>query len=347
MAGWDKPMENTTLLQNILTANSCYLAGKVQLLEDSGPFFLIITCIDPRLTGLLVPALGLPRGRAMIIRTAGNRISASSHDIQKSVASAMYVRGVREIFVVGHSDCAMAAFPTEAAIESFRNSGVPRSAFGDGDIREWFGAFGDIRANVIESIGNLAQFQTVSPDAKLHGLLMDTLTGKLEVLRDGYISGPAAGRAARADSASAESSSEPSAAKPASGSSLSDHGSGGGSAMVSKTRQVPPATGIHTPPPAQFYQPESTAEAMKIVADFFHNERQNPRLKNDLHRMRELLAQKRNPLEILAQAARIAGENAVRYPKLPGAIEYLALQFKAANSGDQRISGILSQLIRF
>jgi carbonic anhydrase len=343
-------MSNFTILEQILAANQGYLTGTARPLEDAGPFFLVIACIDPRLTGLLAPAMGLPRGRAMIIRVAGNSILPTSHDVQRSVAAAMYIRAAREIFVVGHTDCAMAAFSTQSVIESFRGAGVPRSAFGNGDLREWFGAFTDIEANVFQSIENLAHSGILPSDARLHGLIMDTITGKIEVLRkadpegqltpepshstgDLGITPPLPDpRFQAAPKPQAISPGEP--PPPLSAASKSQRGPAGIPGLAPAVRE-------------SAAPPESMAEALKVLADFIQRERQNPKLRPDLLRLRENLSKESDPFELLIEVARIARENAIRYPRVPGAVEYIAEHLKSGNAGDGRTTSTLRQILRY
>ncbi len=342
-------MTNPSILDQILEANKSFMAGAPKPLDDAGPFFLIITCIDPRLTGLLTPAMGLPRGRAMIIRIAGNSILPSSHDVQRSVAAAMYIRGAREIFVAGHTDCAMAAFSAQSVIENFRSAGVPRSAFGSGDLREWFGAYSDIKANVFQSIENLARSGILPSDAVLHGLIIDTVSGKVEVLKSTDFEKHTSTEQPRSTDVTEISSPPANAPVKASRSLPASHGEARTPIPTESKRHKGPASILGGMPSNQesASPPQSMAEALNILTDFFQKERQNPKLRPDLLLLREKLSKDASPLELLLDAARIARENAVRYPRVPGAIEYLASQLKSGNSGESRIGSILSQILRY
>lgn len=178
---------STTLLQQIRDANKSYLTGAPKALDAVAEPFIVIVCIDPRLTCLLEPAMGLPRNRAIVVRTAGNRVCADDRGIQRSIAAGLYMKHAKEIFVVGHTDCAMSKFSTAEVIESFRSAGVPRTAFGDDDLRSWFGAFGDVKTNVVESIQFLRRSGLVPSSMKIHGLVLDTVTGAVDVIWDGDV----------------------------------------------------------------------------------------------------------------------------------------------------------------
>jgi carbonic anhydrase len=173
------------LLNQILEANRCFLSGSAKPIASEGDPFIVIACIDPRLTELLEPALGLPRHRGIVIRTSGNVISENSPEALRSVAAGLYLKNAKEIFVAGHTDCAMARFLAQDVIESFRSAGVSRGAFGNADLRAWFGAFSDIRANVLQGIAYLRKSGIVPSAVKVHGLLLDSASGAAELLFEG------------------------------------------------------------------------------------------------------------------------------------------------------------------
>ncbi len=82
------------LLNQLQEANRQFLLGSPKYLDSAGDSFIVISCIDPRLTGLLEPALGLPKHRAIVIRTAGNLISETGPDMLRSVAAGLYLKKV-------------------------------------------------------------------------------------------------------------------------------------------------------------------------------------------------------------------------------------------------------------
>src|SRR5437867_3149666 len=174
-----------TLLQEITEANTSFLAGNPRLLDASGDPFIVVSCIDPRLTSFIEPALGLPKNRALVVRTAGNQVTALCNDALRSIVAGVYVKGGTEIFIVGHTDCAMSRFSTQDVIENFRKAGVERSIFGDADIRAWFGAFHDVKTNVIQSVDYLRKSGFLPPLLKVHGLVLDIQNGKLDTVYNG------------------------------------------------------------------------------------------------------------------------------------------------------------------
>ena len=65
----------------------------------------IVTCMDTRLTELLPAALGIKNGDVKIIKNAGGVISHPFGSVVRSLLVAIYDLGVKEIMIVGHSDC--------------------------------------------------------------------------------------------------------------------------------------------------------------------------------------------------------------------------------------------------
>ena len=183
-------MSEATLLQQTLEANKNYLAGSPRFLDSSGAPYLVVACIDARLTGMLEPALGLARGRAAVVRTAGNRITEQCAESLRAVAVALFLKGASDIFIVGHTDCAMSHFSAAEVVESFRRVGIARTAFGDEDLRTWFGAFSEIRANVVDSVQSLRQSGLVPAHCRVHGLIIDSVSGNVEVVVDGDVAAP-------------------------------------------------------------------------------------------------------------------------------------------------------------
>jgi len=288
---------------------------------------VVVACIDPRLTGFLEPALGLPRNRATVIRTAGNQLSARTLDALRSIAVALYVKKAREIVIVGHTDCGMAGFSVAEVTDNFRNAGIARSAFGDEDLRTWFGAFASVRDNVLGSIEYLRKSGLISRDVKTHGLILDTSQGTIEVVVDGDLiregaapppvgsvldkTGPTIGEKgkeeAMADSATASTPSQ--VAHP-------------------QAEPVPKKGPIVVGQPAAkpdraAAAPGSVVEAALILRDFFNRERQSQQMQKAIADLRSTWRQEKNPYHVVAELQKIGRAYETQYPRLPGAFAYL------------------------
>ncbi|HYK89701.1 MAG TPA: carbonic anhydrase [Acidobacteriota bacterium] len=317
-----------TLLQQVREANKKFLAGTPQLLDSSGAPFIVVTCMDPRLTGVIEAALGLPPHRAIVIRTAGNSVSDANTDVLRSVAAAIFLKGGKEIFIAGHTDCALSKFSAAAAIESFRNAGIPRSAFGDADLRNWFGAFTDVKANVISAVEYLRKSVLVPKDVKVHGLIIRIESGEAEVIADGDVApaevAPTQVKheevAAPPPIAAATAAAAPSAPAPAPAS------------LVQKGVKGPVVIPTSEKTPGPIKPPESMLDAAMIVRDFIYHERRNAQFERTLAKINNLLKTERDPVRLVTELDAVAHSYKAKYPKLPGALEYLknSLQGKGA-----------------
>ena len=74
----------------------------------------VLTCMDSRVDP--IRELGLARGDAMILRNAGAQVS---DDVERSLRLAAKL-GVREIWLMAHSDCAAHGSDDDAALAELR-----------------------------------------------------------------------------------------------------------------------------------------------------------------------------------------------------------------------------------
>jgi len=325
-------MSEATLLHQILEANKDYLAGSPRPLDSSGAPFLVITCIDPRLSAFLEPALGLPRHRALLIRVAGNLIT---DDTLHSVAVALYVKKAEEIYIVGHTDCGMTKFSAAEVAENFRNAGIQRAAFGDQDLRQWFGAFNSVRDNVVSGIETLRDSGLISPQIKIHGLLFDSNQGSLEVVVDGNLHPaspplPASSEAQdKIEAAAIEESSKEAVPPPA-----------------------PKDAGQQTHKPANISTPaagpeasDSLLAAMTVLQEFIQKEKQSRQLQDVFYNLRLQWRRDKNPALIFGELKRLGNTYRERYPNVPGALLYLEKALRSGRVDKLGFTDLLKRLL--
>lgn len=188
------------MLAEILKANQAFVARRPRGPANapfSGPAkkLAIVTCMDARLVGLIPDALGCSERDAVVIRNAGNTITRWDESIPRSVAAAVYLQDVRHVAVVGHTDCRMAG-DTLALADGMRRAGISRDGLGDRDLREWFGIFGGVEANVRAVVDALRRSRLLPGGIGIYGLIIDTETGELRGVADEKSAGQAEGRAA-------------------------------------------------------------------------------------------------------------------------------------------------------
>ena len=153
----------------------------------------IITCMDCRLVNMFEPALGLERGDVLELRTAGATISVpdrphAANDLIRSLAGGIYLLGVRQVIVVGHTECGLAKVDPTVLIAAMQALGVdPEQLIQQEGLRdvnglvEWIGAFKDVHLNVQEVV-SVIRNSPFLPKLPVHGLVIDINTGKLTIV---------------------------------------------------------------------------------------------------------------------------------------------------------------------
>ena len=319
-------MAESSLLNQIIAANKSYLSGTPSFLDPAGEPFVVITCIDSRLTGFIEPALGLPRRRAIVIRTAGNQVSEKNSDLLRSLAVALYVKNAREIVIVGHTDCGLSSFSVSEVTENFRKAGIPRTAFGHEDLRSWFGAFADIRANVVRSIEYLRKSALAPPSVKAHGLILDTESGTLQVVVDGESVWEATPSTIEAilpqekPPLPEEEKEEPAEAMDAADS------------RPAKPEPRPKGPVIIQKPEPQSEPPDSLLEATLVLHDFLQQQRHDKSVQKAITDLRTIWRQQKSPYHFLFELQKIGRAYQDRYPNLPGAMLYLEHAVKSGTA---------------
>ena len=143
----------------------------------------ILTCMDTRLTCFLPEALGIGRGDVKLIRNAGNNIVGE--DAIRSIAAAIYSLGCEEVMVIGHTDCGMAGADANKVKAKMIEYGIDEAEIDKVDLAEWIGAIPDEEQNVIETVEKIKNHPLITDKVPIHGLIIDIVSGKLDVLVDG------------------------------------------------------------------------------------------------------------------------------------------------------------------
>lgn len=185
------------MLQELLAHNERFLQETALPRVGHAPskHTAIVTCMDCRLVNMFEPALGLERGDVLELRTAGATISlpertAANNDLIRSLAGGVYLLGVRQVFVIGHTECGLSKVDPTALISTMQTLGVdPQQLiqqYGLKDVDglvDWIGAFKDVHLNVQEVVEVIRQSPFL-PKIPVYGLVIDINTGKLTVVDD-------------------------------------------------------------------------------------------------------------------------------------------------------------------
>ena len=175
------------LLNEVLESNKEFVEefDEVKLSHMPKKKLAIVACMDTRLTdGFLEQSMGINRGDAKIIKNAGNNVL--DRDVIRSVAAAIFALGAEEVMLVGHHDCGMAGADPEKLKANMLKKGISPDEIAKIDISQWIGAIETEEANVIKGVEKIKNSPFIPANVPVHGLIMDPITGKIDVLVNGY-----------------------------------------------------------------------------------------------------------------------------------------------------------------
>ncbi|MCZ8521451.1 MULTISPECIES: beta-class carbonic anhydrase [Paenibacillus] len=182
------------LLGNILSFNRTFVEEKKYEPYLTSKFpekkFVVLTCMDTRLVELLPACMNIKNGDVKMIKAAGGFVSTPFGGIMRSIIVAIYELGAEEVFVVGHYDCGMSSVNPEKIKGKFVERGVKNETletleYSGFDINRWLKGFNDVTDSVRGSV-NLINNHPLVPDIPIHGLVIDPVTGRLDLVVDGY-----------------------------------------------------------------------------------------------------------------------------------------------------------------
>ena len=185
-----------SLVANILKANEAFCANPPvdYTREDQKKSKLpqkqlaIITCMDTRLVNFLEPALGISRGEAKIIKTAGNGVTSVFDGTIRSLLVCIFELGVQEVFVIGHHECGMEKTTAESLTSAMRARGIAPEAIQmvSKELKEWANDFCHPEQNVRDTVAQIRSNPLIPKDVPVHGLIFHPRSGKLDLLVNGY-----------------------------------------------------------------------------------------------------------------------------------------------------------------
>ena len=181
-------------LDEILDANRAFLSRPRPPTAGHRPRrrAAIITAMDGRLVGLLEAALGVNRGDVVEIKVAGPTIPEGEEldsAVIRSLVSAIYLLGVREVVVVGHLHAGMRPVDGREVVASMQALGVnPDSlaAYRDNGVEglmRWMSGFGETDAAKVAA--QIRSHPYVPRTVAVHTLVIDPNTGALELVARG------------------------------------------------------------------------------------------------------------------------------------------------------------------
>jgi carbonic anhydrase len=164
-----------SLIDGALSANRM-VAGDYDpnLGKPPAPKIAIVTCADPRLSGIAA-RLGLADADVDMIRNVGTVVD---EDAVRSLIISTRLLGTREIMIINHNDCGMTKFTDGELRDRLREETgtlpVAPAAFS---------SFTDPEENTREQMVKARSHPWISADVPIRGFVFDVFTGRLtEVL---------------------------------------------------------------------------------------------------------------------------------------------------------------------
>lgn len=180
-------------LEEMLKFNEQFVAKKEyeQYETDSYPNkrMVVFTCMESRLVELLPKALNIQNGDVKMLKNAGAIIRKPFDSIMKSILIAVYELKAEEIVVIGHHDCGMSKTKTNQLLEKMKKSGISDQTIqtidrAGIDLHEEFHGFNTVQQNIKQSVHIIRNHPLLPTYIKVHGLVIDPSTGKVDVISE-------------------------------------------------------------------------------------------------------------------------------------------------------------------
>jgi carbonic anhydrase len=184
-----------TRLSEIIDYNEIFVENKLfeEFMTTRYPDkrMVILSCMDARLVELLPKAMNLKNGDAKIIHNAGAIVTQPFGNIMRSIIVAVYELQADEVFVVGHHDCGMTGINPEGVKDKMIKNGIDPDVIttlthSGINLNNWLRGFDSVREGVENSVSIINNHPLLPRDLPVHGLIIDPVSGKLEIVINGY-----------------------------------------------------------------------------------------------------------------------------------------------------------------
>src|SRR6201995_2568334 len=160
-----------SVIDEVLRANATIASGyDPARAKPPAPRIAILTCMDPRLTGI-GPMLGLADADADVIRNAGTVID---DDSIRSLLVSTRLLGAREIMIINHTDCGMLKF-TDAEMEDRLRKETGQAQI----VPARFYSLADCEENTREQMQKARLHPWIPQEVPVRGFVFDVSTGRL------------------------------------------------------------------------------------------------------------------------------------------------------------------------
>jgi len=178
-----------TYVEEMLDFNKKFVENEEYLPFSTSKYpnkkMVILTCMDTRLTHLLLSALNLNNGDVQIVKTAGAIMKHAFGDVMRSLLVAIYELGVEDVVVIGHHDCGVKGLEASNLMKKMRDRKITQEKIDyvvnncGIDIDKWLNGFEDINDSVLETVNIIKEHPLVPSDIRVHGFVIDPSNGKL------------------------------------------------------------------------------------------------------------------------------------------------------------------------
>lgn len=147
----------------------------------------IVSCMDTRLIELIPAALGLKNGDMKIIKNAGGVISHPFGSAMRSLIIAVYELGVKEIMIIGHTDCGTLNLDSKQVLRHMTERGVSKEQLNmleycGVDFKKWIGGFSDTATAIRQTVDLVRHHPLIPDDVSVKGFIIDSVTGELHLV---------------------------------------------------------------------------------------------------------------------------------------------------------------------
>ena len=98
---------------------------------------------------------------------------------------------IKEIFIIGHYDCGVSSMDTDKMIKKMIEKGIDVQTLDTLSragikVKKWLHGFDCVEESVRESVTKVKNHPLMPSNVAIHGLIMDPLTGRLDVAVNGF-----------------------------------------------------------------------------------------------------------------------------------------------------------------
>lgn len=189
------------LLNSLLEHNRSFVDNREyeQFQTDKFPDknLAVLACMDARLVELLPKAMGLKNGDAKLIKNAGALVTHPWGSVMRSLLVAIYELRAEEICVVAHRDCGMNAIDPARILDAACQRGVSADTLATLrsagiNLEGWLKGFDNVEDSVRHTVNVIRTHPLMPRDVPVHGLVINPVTGQLDLIVDGYATLPKA-----------------------------------------------------------------------------------------------------------------------------------------------------------